>query len=141
MITRKIKMGEFFNYFPVRFRTLRAIHNHFLMGSFLRGGSKCPQVGKSQWLISPNFTRRHISTKVIPHQKELLKTKHTIGWRCCNVFCRIKPIRRTRQPCRGKAANRRSQEDPLQRVMNQFYSRITKCIESRGGVFEQFMHT
>ena len=30
---------------------------------------------EKKWPRSPNFTRRHISMKVIPHQKGLLKTK------------------------------------------------------------------
>ena len=38
MITRKIKIENFFIIFPVLIRTLRTIHNHFLKVTLLRGG-------------------------------------------------------------------------------------------------------
>ena len=54
MITRKMKIREFFIIFPVRFRTLRTIHNHFLIGdTFEGGGGVCMSVNRNK----PSFKK------------------------------------------------------------------------------------
>ena len=51
MITRKIKIGEFFYYFScsIPFRTLRTIHNHFLRRPLLRRGGRVENRLDENW--------------------------------------------------------------------------------------------